>query len=105
MSRKSLGGLIVINVVLIAVLALLSFTPQTAEAQLGGGRRAGDYLMVAGTLPGRDSNAVYIIDLNNAAMMAVNYDNTQRTLTPLGSARDLTADFTPAGGKGAGGNR
>lgn len=91
MSRKNMGGLIVLNAVLIAVLGVLSFTPQPAEAQLGG-RRPGDYIMVAGMIPGQTNSALYITDLNNGAMLAVTYDIGRRSLMTLGG-RDLSADL------------
>ena len=97
MSHRSLGGLIVLNVVLLAALMLMSFSPETAQAQLGG-RRAGDYVMVAGRTPGKTNNTVYVVDLNNAAMMAVTYDVSKRLLTPI-AVRDIAPDFAAAPGR------
>jgi hypothetical protein len=94
MSHRSLGGLIVLNAVLLATLGLLTLGPSTAEAQLGG-RRAGDYIMVAARTTGRPNATVYITDLNNAAMMAVTYDVNKKSINPV-AARDIGPDFQAA---------
>jgi len=99
MNRKSLGGLIVLNVALLFVLGLLTMAPSTAEAQLGG-RRAGDYVMVAGQVQGKVNSTLYIADLNNGTMIAVNYDQNARALVPVGG-RVISADFAAAGAAGA----
>jgi len=91
MKRHNLQALVVLNIALLVVLAVLCLVPSQAEAQFGG-RRAGDYIMLAGTIPGRTTNAIYITDLNNGAMMAVQYDLNKRAIVALG-ARDLNQDF------------
>ncbi len=96
MNRKSLGGLVVLNVALMMVLSLLTFSPQPVEAQLGG--RAGDYIMVAGQTPGKTNSTVYVTDLNSGTMLAITYDVNARALVPVG-ARRVTADFEAAGGR------
>ncbi|QNN23862.1 hypothetical protein HED60_16835 [Planctomycetales bacterium ZRK34] len=96
MNRKSLGGLIVLNVVLLLALGLLTFTPEPAAAQLGG--RAGDYVMVAGATPGRTEATVYITDMNNGLMMAVQYDQNRKIVQPTGF-RNIGADFAEGGGR------
>lgn len=96
MNRKSLGGLIVLNLVLLVALGLLTFTPQPAKAQLGG--RAGDYIMVSGATPGKTEATVYITDMNNGLMMAVQYDQNRKIVQPV-AFRNIGADFVPAGGR------
>lgn len=99
MNRKSLGGLIVLNLVLLGALALVSFTPTPVKAQLGG--RAGDYVMVGGQTPGRTVNTVYITDMNNGLMMAFQYDLNRKNIVPI-AFRNIGADFAPVGGGGGG---
>ena len=94
MNRKSLGGLVVLNVALLVALGLLTFTPQPAKAQLGG--RAGDYLMVSGATPGKTEATVYITDMNNGLMMAVQYDQNRKSIQAVGF-RSLAADFAEGG--------
>jgi hypothetical protein len=96
MNGKSLGGLVVLNVALLFVLGLLSFSPQQAEAQLGG--RGGDYIMVAGTTPGKTASTLYVTELNSGTMLAVVYDASARALVPVG-ARKVSADFEGGAGR------
>jgi hypothetical protein len=94
MNKKSLGGLIVVNVVLLAVLGVLSFTPQTVQAQ---NRRPGDYVMVAGSVAGQAGSVVYVTDLNNQAMITVIYDQNSKSMKAI-AGRDITADLSMKGG-------
>jgi len=86
--------LIVLNAVLLAALGLLSFAPQPAEAQLGGGG-GGNYIMVAGKTPGKTSDTIYITDIDNGVTIAVSY-NQNRGLVPV-AGRDLSGDFRGRG--------
>lgn len=95
MSHRSLAGLIVLNLVLIVSLGLLSFTPPPAEAQIG---RAGNYVMIAGASLGKEADTLYIMDLNSARMLAVNYSVPQKKFEALG-LRDINPDFNAAGGR------
>ncbi|MBI1370150.1 MAG: hypothetical protein GC162_16035 [Planctomycetes bacterium] len=97
MNRRSLGGLIVLNLVLLLALGLVSFNPPAAQAQLGG-NRAGDYVMVSGYTPGHETSTVYITDMNNGLMMAVNYDVNRKAIVPT-AARNIGSDFAPVGGR------
>lgn len=95
MNRRSLAGLVVLNVALVVVLGILCLTPSPAQAQLGDGR--GDYLMVAGQIQGRTTQAVYILDISSGRMIAVTFDRNRRGFLTLG-ARDVNSD-TRTGGK------
>ncbi len=68
---KRLGGLIVLNVVLAALLAMVAIFPEPAAGQSR--RRSGDYIMVAADTPGQVEHTIYITDLNNGAMLATMY--------------------------------
>jgi hypothetical protein len=90
MNRKTLGGLIVLNLVLLGALALVSFS-QPAAAQFGG-PRPGDYVMIgASPLSGSNFNVVVITDLNNAVMACVRYNPSQKQIVPV-AIRSLRAD-------------
>lgn len=90
MNAKHLGGLIALNAVLLIALGVLSFLPQEAEAQAGGGRA--DYVMVAGETRGQVNSTVYITDVNNRLMVAVTYDMNRRALVPI-AGRSIADDF------------
>ena len=90
MNRASLSGLVVLNVVLVMTLAWLSFSPQPADAQIGGA--GGNYIMIGGNTPGQTSDTVYIVDVASSAIMAVAYTQGARNLEVLG-ARNIAPDF------------
>jgi hypothetical protein len=89
MKRKSLAGLVVLNVVLLLVLGVLCLTPQPASAQLGAGR--GDYFMVSGQSLGNQASTLYIIDVVSGRLVAVTYDKQKRALLPT-AGRDVNED-------------
>jgi len=90
------SGLIAINLALVAILAVLTVLPEGAEAQ--NTRRArGDYTMVAGEVQGMSEAAIYIVDSNNSEMVALRWDQSRKSLAPIGF-RDLAADARAARG-------
>jgi hypothetical protein len=94
--RASLGGLVIVNAVLVVVLSLLSFSTPDAGAQ-GLGARGADYIMVAGRVSGRTESAVFITDKATGALVAVQYDNTRRVINAT-AGRDVASDFRAARG-------
>jgi len=90
MRHKKLIGLIALNAILLTSLAMVSFTPQPAQAQLGGAR-AGDYVMVSARRRGITHDTVYITDLNNGAILAI--DPTPRNELKVVSFRAIGRDF------------
>lgn len=89
MRHKKLIGLIALNAILLTSLAMVSFTPQPAQAQLGA--RAGDYVMVSAQRRGKTWSTVYITDLNNGAILAV--DPTPRKELEVVGFRAIGRDF------------
>ena len=96
MTRKSLGALIVLNLVLLLGLAAVTVPTPQAEAQV---RRGSAYIMIAGQVTGRDSqNAVYITELNSGKMAAMFFNGANEKVEWI-AGRDLTKD-TGRGGSG-----
>ncbi len=97
MTRKSLAGLILINAVLLASLIVTAFSPAPAKAQFGGG---GQYLMIAGDVTGRDSQAaVYIIEITSGRVAAVMFNGSSNKLEVI-AGRNVSEDATrPTGGR------
>ncbi|MEC9373493.1 MAG: hypothetical protein VYC34_06600 [Planctomycetota bacterium] len=92
--RSRYAGLLVLNAALIAAMAVVTVAP-VADAQ---SRRArGEYTMVAGEVQGMTESAIYIIDNNNAELVAVRWDQSRKQLAPVGF-RDLDADARAQGG-------
>ena len=86
--RPRWAGLIALNAVLLAVLALVTLAP-SAVAQVA--RTRGEYLMVGGRVNGVDGSAVFIIDTRNQEMIAVAYNNSSSNVDGIGY-RNLATD-------------
>lgn len=92
MNRKSVGGLIVLNTVLLAALFVISLSPAPATAQgLGGGP---EFLMIAGKSTIRENvSTIYLMELRSAQMVAVQFDSRNDSLEVVGG-RNLGPDFS-----------
>ncbi len=82
-------GLLLLNVALLAVLAAVTFG-STAGAQQGG-RGRGEYTMVTGGAMGTDAGVIYIADVQNQEMIAMQYNANTKVLDGVGY-RNLAAD-------------
>ena len=85
--KSNLRGLLVLNVLLLALLSAVTFGP-AADAQ---SRARGQYTMAAGGVKGANSSAVYIVDVINQELMAVSYNQNTKRLDGLGY-RNLAYD-------------
>lgn len=90
MNNRRHRGLIVLNVVLVAVLGLVTLGPD-AGAQNAVARAPGSYTMVGGRINGGTANAVWVVDGTNQEVVAVRWNNSRARLDGLGF-RDLVAD-------------
>lgn len=98
MMRRRHAGLLALNGALLGVLALVTLAPG-ASAQREARRARGEYTMVAGKVQGLTAAAIYIVDSNNAELLAVRWDQSRKTLAPMGF-RDLSMDAKAAPGGG-----
>ncbi len=87
MSPRSIKGLLVLNGLLVASVAAITFTP-AADAQE---RFRGKYAMVAGRAQGSSPYILYIVDQNSRQLVAIRYDTSKRILEGMGYA-DLATD-------------
>ncbi len=78
--RNPIGGLIALNIVLLAVLALVQLAP-TVRAEESS--TAGDYVIVGGSLNGATSNAVYVLDQRSGALLSFLYDRSTKRLNGI----------------------
>lgn len=93
MNKRSLAGLIVINAVLLASLVVAAFSPAPAQAQFAGSS-GGQYLMIAGNVTGRESQAgVYIIDMRTARIAAIMFNGSNNKLEII-AGRNAAEDAT-----------
>ena len=94
--RHTIGGLIALNLVLIVMLALVTFAP---SVQAGGREQAaGDYMIVGGRINGATSNAVFVLDQRTGALLSFLYDRSSKKLRGL-SVRSVANDakrFNPS---------
>ncbi|MFG0256336.1 MAG: hypothetical protein ACF8GE_00360 [Phycisphaerales bacterium JB043] len=89
--RAPINPLIVLNALLLAVLALVSFASHT-DAQSA--RQRGEYTMISGRVQGVVSDVVYIVDSRNQHIAAFQWNQAQRLFSPIGYssiANDLEA--------------
>jgi hypothetical protein len=91
MNRKSFSALVVLNVVLLAALAVIGLSPSQATAQgLGGGP---EFLMIAGKSPLRENiSTIYLMELRTAQMLAIQYDSRNDSVDVVG-ARNIGQDL------------
>jgi hypothetical protein len=83
MNIKTLRALIALNVALLVGLLVTVMTPQPAAAQLS---RA-EYIMVSGAVTGRtQQNAVYVVDLSTARIVAMMFNGSNNQLEIVGAA-------------------
>lgn len=87
MLHRNLKGLLLLNGLLIALLAAVTFAP-SAEAQQ---RFRGKYAMVSGRAQGSTPYLLYILDQNSRQLVAVRYNVQQDLLEGMGY-RDLVKD-------------
>jgi hypothetical protein len=80
-----------LNAALLVVLAAVTFSSM-ARAQARG---RGEYTMVSGGVPGSDSAAAYIVDVNNQEMVIMTYSPQNHVLEGVGY-RNLAADAANA---------
>lgn len=82
-------GLLLLNALLLALLAAITFG-SSAGAQ-SGGRGRGEYTMVTGGANGSDAGIIYIADVANQELIAMVYNNNTKVLDGVGF-RNLAAD-------------
>lgn len=100
MRRDQVRWLIGLNIALLGVLAAVEFVPaRTADAQAGATRARGEYTMVGARMLGGNSNAIVIMDANNQEMIALKWNEGQKSLEGIGF-RDLSRDATAKIGPG-----
>jgi len=96
MNQRSLAVLIVLNVVLLAAIALTLSPLPRAEAQLGGG----SYLMIAGNTSQAQQQVIYIMDTRTGNVAGFTVNSANKKVEVVGK-RAIGDDLK--GGVGGGG--
>ncbi|MGP1347511.1 MAG: hypothetical protein ACTS3F_12715 [Phycisphaerales bacterium] len=101
MQRRQWRALLALNAGLLVLLALVTAMPNAGAAQdQRGARQRGDYAMIGARVQGIAESAVFIVDSANQDMVALRYDQSSKSMTPLGY-RNIAADGRQAsGGRG-----
>ena len=93
MKRAVIVGLVCVNLALLLALMWGAAVP-SAKAQAGFLKT--DYMVVSGKHPGRQIEAIYIVDLAKERLASLYYDRANKRVTVLGRPRDLKVDFRGA---------
>lgn len=93
MNRRSLSVLIVLNVVLLAAIALTLGPVPKAEAQLGGG----SYLMIAGNTSQAQQQVVYVMDTRTGRIAGFTVNSANKKVQVIGK-REIADDLKRGGG-------
>lgn len=91
MAGRTSRTLIALNGALLATLALVTLAPSADAQRRQPARARGDYSMVAGRIVGGNAAGVYILDTVNQEMIAVRWNQANKSLEGVGF-RDLTRD-------------
>ena len=95
MNRRSLSVLIVLNVVLLAAIALTLGPVPKAEAQLGGG----SYLMIAGNTGQAPQQVIYVMDTRTGRVAGFLLDSVTKKVRQVG-VREIGKDLKAGAGGG-----
>ncbi|MCA9310315.1 MAG: hypothetical protein KDA21_03865 [Phycisphaerales bacterium] len=96
MKSRQLQGLIALNLVLLAALAMVTLGPAAFAQTARPARAAGDYGMVTGKAQGITENVVYVVDGINRDLVAIKWDRSRKGWEGLGYA-NLTEDAQRGG--------
>lgn len=92
MNQRSLAVLIVLNVVLLAAIALTLGPVPRAEAQIGGGA----YLMLSGDTPQAQQQIIYVMDTGTGNLVGFTVNSANKKVEIIGGrkvAEDLKKGF------------
>lgn len=86
---SGLRGLLLLNALLLAALAAVTFGSSAGAQNATRGR--GEYTMVTGGANGTDAGVIYIADVANQEVIAMAYNSNTKVLDGVGY-RNLAAD-------------
>ena len=83
MNRRSLSVLIVLNVVLLAAIALTLGPVPKAEAQIGGG----SFLMIAGDASQAQQQVIYVMDTRTGNLVGFTVNDANQKVEIIGGRK------------------
>jgi hypothetical protein len=90
-STTSRGGLIALNLLLLAIFAAVSFVPETIAQT----PKSGHYISIPAKANSITSGIVYILDTDNQELVAVTWDHNNNRIATLGY-RNIKSDAITA---------
>ena len=91
MQRRQFRSLLALNLLLLAVLAAVTFAPVATAQTNRPSRASGDYSMVSGKAQGLTEHVVYVVDSINRDVLAIQWDRSRKNWQGIGY-RNLTDD-------------
>lgn len=83
MQRSTLVGLVLLNVALVATLALVTFGNPSSAFAWGGGAR-GEYVAISGTISGTKTPVIWIVNQATQEVVAIQFDSQKDQLIGYG---------------------
>ena len=91
MTRASLAGLVLLNLVLLAALAIVTFGPEEPAFAGDASAGRGEYVAVSGTIAGTKTPIIWIVNQASQELVAVQFDSQRDQLIGYGY-RNLEQD-------------
>lgn len=91
MNKQTLGALVALNLVLLVALAAVAFAPQQAQAQ---NFVRPQYVMIAGEVPGRVENTIYVVELASSRVAAVIFRSSDNRFEVLAQPQPMMPDLS-----------
>ena len=91
MIRSKLGGLVLLNIVLLGALALVSLSPNSAAVADGRSSTRGEYVAISGTIAGTKTPVIWVVNQASQELVAFQYEEQRNQLVGIGY-RNLNDD-------------
>ncbi|HAW95541.1 MAG: hypothetical protein CMJ33_10610 [Phycisphaerae bacterium] len=91
MNRSKLGGLVLLNIVLLGALALVSLSPNSAAVADGRSSTRGEYVAISGTIAGTKTPVIWVVNQASQELVAFQYEEQRNQLVGIGY-RNLNDD-------------
>lgn len=85
------GGLVALNLALLAILGAVTLTPQVGAQSERNPRVRGEYTLVGGETLGESANTVFVLDSANRELVSLRWNDSIKALEGVGY-RDLVRD-------------
>ena len=91
MIRSKLGGLVLLNIAMLGVLALVSLSPGDSAIADGQSAARGEYVAISGTIAGTKTPVIWVVNQASQELVAFQYEEQRNQLVGIGY-RNLNND-------------